>query len=112
MLMRTNGEGAAVCGGVGQGRVGLDPLGNESYSLDLFALEELEGGSTGQRARERKKASLRGCRKMERRERERERERLWRWIRDAGRRHRHLFILRERGCAWVGRLFLLKFLIF
>jgi hypothetical protein len=67
VLMRTSGEGAAACGGVGQGRVGLDPLGNESYSLDLFALEE---GSTGQRAREREKASLRGCRKMERRERD------------------------------------------
>jgi hypothetical protein len=30
----------------------------------------------------------------------RERERLWWWIRDLGRRHHRLFILRERGCAW------------
>jgi hypothetical protein len=109
--MRTSGEGAAACGGVGQGRVGLDPLGNESYSLDLFALEELEGGSTGQRAREREKASLRGCRKMERRERERERE-IVVVDKGCGEKASSSFILRERGCAWVGRLFLLKFLIF
>jgi hypothetical protein len=33
-----------------------DPLRNESYPMDLSGLEELEGGSTGRRAREREKA--------------------------------------------------------
>jgi hypothetical protein len=79
--------------------------------MDPFALEELEGGSTDRRAREREKAlpptarhpstvaakhtAERGRRHLQEgggRWRE-ERERLRRQIRDAGRRHCRLIIL-------------------
>jgi hypothetical protein len=38
------------------GWAGPDPLRNKSCPLDPSALEELKGGSTGRRAREREKA--------------------------------------------------------